>query len=69
MKLIYFQQQKRRHKKILFSTKRMIQQQVFSEPSTLFDNGNLAPRWTKAADTRAKEKKNSNFVFMAANLR
>ena len=29
--------------KKLFSTKRMIQQQVFSEPSTLFDNGSLAP--------------------------
>ena len=29
-----------------FSTKRMIQQ-LFSEPSTLFDNGSLPPFWTK----------------------
>ena len=43
--LYTFSNKKCRHKK-LFSTKRMIQQ-LFSEPSTLFDNGSLPPCWSK----------------------
>ena len=53
-----FSNRKRREKKI-FSIKRM----------TLLDNGSLAPCWTSAADARTKEKKNSWFTFIAANLR
>ena len=43
--LYTFSNKKCRHKK-LFSTKPMIQQ-LFSEPSTLFDNGSLPPCWSK----------------------
>ena len=46
----------------------MMQQQLFSKPLNLFDNGSLAPCWTKAADARTKEKKNSFFTFIVSNL-
>ena len=66
--LYTFSNIKRRHKNTFLQKKLMIQQQLFSEPSTVFDNESLAPCWTKAADTRTKEKKNSSFTFIAANL-
>ena len=56
--LYTFSNKKRREKKI-FSVKRI----------TFLDNGSLAPCWTSAADARTKEKKNSRFTFIAANLR
>ena len=48
-------------KKKLFFTKRMMQQHLFSEPSTLFDNGSLPPCWTRAADALSEQKSISSF--------
>ena len=54
---------KRRHKKNFSPQNAWYNNNsIFSEPLTLFDNGSLTPCWTKAADARTKEKKNSNSI-------
>ena len=61
---------KRRHKKNFSPQNAWYNNNsIFSKPSTLFDNGSLTPCWTKAADARTKEKKNSSFTFIAVNAR